>query len=211
MDSIIEYSLNTPKYHSNILDSKIINLLKRENLHMGGSGFENNSTNSTDCIVMIIGIIIIIVGFYLCWNKNDFISVNGQIKNVSCDTSNSNYFSNYFSECKFNITYIVDNVQYSKVVSLDKSSVPSTNTIPIYYKESDPNIMQLYNYNYSIIGIILIIIGAFVLISSLCCSSNLIQQLELQLQMQTQSETETTGTNLYSNSKNVNGILYTKM
>ena len=193
MDSIIEYSLNTPKFNDNILNSKIINMLKNDNQLIGGSG--DNISNMSNCVVMIVGIIVIIVGFYLCWNKNDFTTTNAQIQNLSCDTSD------YSSQCKFNIIYSVGTTQYSKIISLDKSSAPSTNTITIYYKESDPNIMRLYNFNYSVIGIILVIIGAFVLISSICCSNNI----------NLIPENQSSESNLYSESKNVNGILYTKM
>ena len=171
MDSIIEYSLNTPKYNENILGSKIIDMLKKESQLIGGSGESgDNLSYMSNCIVLIIGIVVIIVGFYLCWNKNDFTSITGQIQNLTCNTSD---FSS--SECKFNVSYTVGSTQYSKVITLDKLSAPSanTNTITVYYKESDPNIMRLYNFNYSVIGIILVIIGAFVLISTLCCSNNI--------------------------------------
>lgn len=193
MDSIIEYSLNTPIINDNILNSKIINMIKRENQLIGGTG--NNFMNTSNCIVIIVGIIVVMVGFYLCWNKNDFTTTNGLIQNISCDTSNFN------SQCKFNITYTVGTTQYSKVITLDKSAAPTSNTITIYYKESDPNIMRLYNFNYSIIGIILIIIGAFVLISSICCTNN----------MNFISESQTSESNLYTKSKNSSGVVYTKI
>jgi hypothetical protein len=208
MDSIIEYSMNTPINQENILNSKIITMLKKSNQQIGGDG--TNLYPMTNCIVMIVGIIVIIIGFYLCWNKNDFTSVTGQIQNLSCDSdinSYTNFYTNSYinSQCKFNVTYTVANTQYSKVITLDKLSAPnsSTNTITVYYKESDPNIMRLYNFNYSVIGIILIIIGAFVLISSICCSDN-INLIQSDNKTQTES-------NLYSESKNINGVLYTKM
>lgn len=193
MDSIIEYSLNTPKFNDNILNSKIINMLKNDNQLIGGSG--DNFNNMSNCVVIIVGVIVIIIGFYLCWNKNDFTTTNAQIQNLSCDTLD------YSSQCKFNLTYSVGTTQYSKVVTLDKSSAPTTNTIIIYYNESDPNIMRLYNFNYSVIGIILVIIGSFVLISSICCSNNI----------NLISETQSSESNLYSESKNLNGVFYTKM
>ena len=202
MDSIMEYSLNTPKYEGNILNLKIINMLMKENQLIGGSGSGSGSadlSNMSNCIILIVGIIVIIVGFYLCWTKNDFVGTSGQIQNLSCDTSE------FSSQCKFNVIYTVGTIQYSKVITLDKSATPttnpSTNTITIYYKESDPNIMTLYNFNYSVIGIVLIIIGAFVLISSICCSTN----------MNIIPQTQISESNLYSESKNINGVLYTKM
>ena len=157
MSSITEYSLNTPIYNNNILNAKIIDMLKKENIMIGGS----SSQNMSKCIILIVSIIIIIIGFYLCWNKNDLVNTIGQVQNVSCNLSDIS------SECTYNLTYIVNNIQYSKNIILDKNLVPQTNTIQIYYKESDPNIMYLYNYNFSIIGLILIIVGSFILISSL--------------------------------------------
>ena len=193
MDSIMEYSLNTPTLNDNILNMKIINMIRRENELIGGTG--DNFMNTSNCIVLIVGIVVVIIGFYLCWNKNDFTSTNGQVQNLSCNT---NYLN---SECKFNVIYTVGSTQYSKVITLDKSSVPDSNTITVYYKESDPNVMRLYNFNYSVIGIILIIIGAFVLISSICCTNN----------MNFISETpQTTESNLYTESKNSSGVVYTK-
>lgn len=193
MDSIMEYSLNTPTINDNILNSKIINMIRRENQLVGGA--VDNFMNTSNCIVLIVGIIVVMVGFYLCWNKNDFITTNGQVQNLSCDTSNFN------SQCKFNVTYSVDSTQYSKVIQLDKSAAPTSNTITVYYRESDPNVMRLYNFNYSVIGIILVIIGAFVLISSICCTNN----------MNFIQESQPMESNIYMESKNSNGIVYTKM
>lgn len=192
MDSIIEYSLNTPTFNDNILNSKIIDMIRRENNLIGGTG--DNFMNTSNCIVLIVGIIVIIVGFYLCWNKNDFTTTNGQIQNLSCDTSDFN------SQCKFNVIYSVGSTQYSKVITLDKSAAPSSNTITVYYKESDPNVMRLYNFNYSVIGIILVIIGAFILISSICCTNN----------MNFIPESQGTESNLYTESKN-SSVVYTKI
>ena len=193
MDSIIEYSLNTPTINDNILNLKIINMLRIENKMIGGTG--DNYMNMSNYIVILIGIIVIIVGFYLYWNKNDFTTTNGQVQNLSCETSNFN------SQCKFNITYTVGSTQYSKVIQLDKSAVPTSNTITVYYKKSDPNVIRLYNFNYSIIGIILVIIGVFILISSICCTYN----------MNFIQESQTTDSNIYTESKNSNGVVYTKI
>jgi uncharacterized membrane protein len=192
MDSIIEYSLNTPTFNDNILNSKIIDMIRRENNLIGGTG--DNFMNTSNCMVLIIGIIVIMVGFYLCWNKNDLMTTNAQIQNLSCDTTDFN------SQCKFNVIYTVNSIQYSKFITLDKSVAPTSNTITVYYKESDPNIMRLYNFNYSVIGIILVIIGAFILISSICCTNN----------MNFIPETQGTESNLYTESKNSSGVVYTK-
>lgn len=191
MDSIIDYSLQTPKFNNNILADKIINMLKRDNNMIGGSS--ENFLNISNCLVILVGIIVIIIGFYLCWNKNDFASTNGQIQNLTCESKD------YSSQCKFNVIYTVGSTQYSKVITLDKSAAPNpnTNTITVYYQESDPNIMSLYNYNYSVIGIVLIIIGAFILISSICGAPQIVNY---------SNESQIVDKNLYSDLKSSNGV-----
>lgn len=186
MDSLMEYSLNTPiGNYENILNSKILNIIKNNNM-VGGS---NDNSN---CIIIIIGIVIIIVGFYLCSCNNDWISTEAQIQNTSCDKT----------KCKINITYTANTIQYSKTISMDKSNIPSSSTITIYYQESNPNIMRLYNFNYSIIGVVLITLGFVVLISSIYCINKLSNS-------STNIESES---NLYTNTRNSDGIniVYTK-
>lgn len=174
--TITEYSLDTPKYNKidNILNARIIDMIKRENNMIGGFSTQDKPIMS-NCIVLIISIIIIIVGIYLSLSKNDFVSTIGQVQNIVCDSSdssdssNSSNFFNFFdypSKCKFNLTYTVKNTQYSKIISIDKLSIPQTDQIEIYYKESEPNIIYLYNYNFYLIGLGLIFAGLFMLISS---------------------------------------------
>jgi len=217
MDSLIKYSLNTPtNYNDNILNSKIINLIKNSNMS-GGSSIDNSN-----CIIMIIGIVIMIIGFYLCSNKNDWTSTDAFVQNSSCESDSVSEpepisstllsmsptllsMSSTSTQCKINITYIVNTVQYSKTIIIDKSAIPTNSSITIYYQESNPNIVRLYNFNYSIIGIVLIIMGAFVLISSLCCINNISSNSSNSFDLDTES-------NLYTNTRNSDGIkiVYTK-
>lgn len=167
-DLSIEYSLNTPVFvnsysHSSlayssqdILSKKIFDLAKNNN-NLSGGGF---GLDISDCISLLIGIIIIIVGFVLLWFKNDLVEAEAIVKSQSCDES-------FGSGCKINIVYTVDNTQYSKIISIDKKNIPDTTTIKIYYQGSNPSSIQLYNPNYSIIGIGMIIIGIFIMIFSM--------------------------------------------
>jgi len=182
----IEYSLNTPVFvnsysNSNILSKKIFDLTKNNN-NLSGGGFGLDMSN---CISLLIGIIVIIVGFVLLWFKNDLVETEAIVKTKSCDEGTSSS-----SECKINIVYTVDSIQYSKIISMDKKNVPKAPTIKIYYQSSNPNSIQLYNPNYSIIGIGMIIIGIFIIIFSM----------------------ESSKTNLYSNSSNKDGfnVVYSK-
>ena len=175
MDSLIEYSLNTPTNTSiNILNSKIINMLKNDNIIGGGnSGSNSNSSSSSsydisNCIVIIIGIILIIIGYYLYQSPNDWTSTDARVLNILCDqTSSSN-----LSKCNVNISYTINSIHYLKTISMEKSKIPSSSMITIYYQNSNPNIMRLYNFNYAIIGITLIVIGLFILIPLLFITNN---------------------------------------
>jgi len=189
----IKYSLDTPKYNfygleqDNILNSKILTMLKNNNIRGGGSNSSNSSNYSnSNCVIMVIGILIIIVGFVLCWFKNDWNTTQATIQSFQCTNS----------QCKINIIYNINQTSYTKTILLDNPNAPTESSIPIYYQESNPNIVRLYNFNYSIIGVILIIIGTFVFVSSLCNISNLMP-----------SNTNTTGNlSLYSSSRNVDGL-----
>lgn len=141
-DLSIEYSLNTPNFlTNNILEQKIFDLARNNIMNGGG-------LDMTNCISLLIGVIIIIIGFVLLWVKNDLIESEAIIKTKSCDES---------SGCKINIIYTVDSTQYSKIITMN--NIPNTNTIKIFYQSSNPNSIQLFNPNYLMISIGLIMIG----------------------------------------------------
>lgn len=185
-DLSIEYSLNTPVFSApNILEQKIFDLVRNNN--MGGGGYGLDMSN---CISLLIGLIIIIIGCVLLWFKNDLVEAEGIITSQSCDEG---------SVCKITITYIVDSTQYSKIISMNKNNIPDTSTIKIYYQSLNPNEIQLYNPNYSIIGIGMIIIGVFIIIFSMG-SNNTNSSFE-------SSGLVNTDSNLYSNSINKDGLV----
>ena len=149
-DLSIEYSLNTPIFqNTNILDKKLLNLIKYD-MQGGGIGLE-----TYNCITIIIGIIIIIIGFILLWFKNNLVEIDAIIKTQSYDKN----------EYKINITYNVNSIQYSKIITMEEN--PNTSTIKIYYQKSNPNSIQLYNQNYNVIGIGMIIVGIFIMFFSI--------------------------------------------
>lgn len=159
-DLSIEYSLNTPVFNSfnsasNILNKKIFDLAKTGDLRGGGFGSNMNYSN---CIVLLIGIIIIIVGSILLWFKNDLVETEANVISKNCDKNNN--------KCKINIKYQVAETQYSKIITIQESNIPNESIIKIYYSQSDPNSIQLYNPNYSMIGIGMILVGVFIMIFS---------------------------------------------
>jgi hypothetical protein len=60
----------------------------------------------------------------------------------------------------------VDNKGYTKTLSLSKSTKIDTKYLSIYYDEKNPNLIRFYNFNYTIIGVILMIVGTFILINN---------------------------------------------
>lgn len=158
-DELIEYSLNTHVFfNQNILNQKISELFKNNNMK-GGDDFNNIGTSNF--ISTIIGIIIIIIGFILLWHKNDLVELEATILKKSYSNKKNN------TEYKINISYNVNSTQYSKIITLNKNDILNDSTIKIYYKQSDPNSIQLVNPNYSVMGIGSIIIGSIVMIFSL--------------------------------------------
>jgi hypothetical protein len=178
----IKYSLNNDIYlDTNILNKKIIDLIKNNNLE-GGSSL--NKTNSSS-VSLIIGIIVIIIGFVLLWYKNDLIETDAIIVYRFCDNND---------ECKINITYVVDSTQYSKIINLNKNNVPNESTIKIYYQQTEPNSIHLINPNYYVIGITSIVLGSFIILFSLFDTDS--------LDMSSKSSSLNNNINLYSNLKN---------
>ena len=153
-DLSIEYILSTPTItnsNENILSKKILDLMENSNMSGGGIGLKDMS----NCISLLIGIIIIIIGFILLWFKNNLVETEAIIKTKSCDEDTG---------CKINIIYTVNSIQYSKIINVCKSNVPDTPTIKIYYQSLNPNLIELYDPNFFIIGIGMLVIGLLVII-----------------------------------------------
>lgn len=193
-DLSIEYSLNTPTFfnsNQDILNKKIFDLARNngvgggwdgewEGVGGGKGGGEWNKVggfglglNISDFISLLIGIIIIIIGFVLLRFKNDLIEVQAIIEAQSCDKAQTqNQIQIQSQECDINIRYTVDNTQYSKIISINKNNIPSTQTFSIYYHSSNPNSIQLYNPNYYAIGVGMIIIGIIIMLFFTSSSSS---------------------------------------
>ena len=135
MNSVSNYSLDTSKnLYFNILNEKISSLIKNDKMY-GGSNIDYfNKYN----YIIIIGILMIVIGFIIIWYKNTWIKITAIITNISC-------IPVIGKECKISINYIVRKIQYSKIITIQKSNIPKIlmNQIQIYYLESDPNIIKL--------------------------------------------------------------------
>lgn len=152
-DFSIDYFSATPMdLNSNILNHRIVDLINSNMNKFGG-----NPSNSSNFIIIILMIIIIIIGFIFIFIKDDWIETNAYINNRMCNNKNV--------ECKINLRYVVDSISYSKIISIPNANYIENSIIKIYYKKSDHNIIKLYNFDYSIIGIILVAIASFYLIT----------------------------------------------
>lgn len=195
----IEYSLDTPIFtNSNILSKKILELAKSNDMIGGGFGLD-----TSNCIGILVGVIIIIIGFVLLWFKNDLIEAEATIVSKYCVDNQNN------TSCKLNITYIVDSIQYSKIITIKGTNNYNESSIKIYYSQSEPNSIQLYNPNYSIIGIGSIIVGSFIIIFSISNSSDLSDTSSGTLSGKSFVDSKT---NIYTNSSVVDGlnVVYSK-
>ena len=195
----MDFSLDTPRnLEDNILNKKLFTLMKTNVYNkMYGGGYIDNS----NCVVMIIGVALLIVGFVLCWFKNDWVETKANIKNIFCGNQDNQSYTNS-TECNISISYSVGPIEYSKIIKMKKSNIPTEQYISIYYQESEPNYIRLYNFNYSVIGIILIIFGIFILATSIHCSTEVF----------TSANVLDSESNLYSSTRNADGvsIVYTK-
>lgn len=205
-----EYFLNTSIFfneENNIFNKKIYDITKKTNMMGGGSGFD---FDISDYICLLIGIIIIIIGIAWVCCKSDWIEYEANINSKELIDNN---------KYKINIKYIVNSTEYSKIITIEKNLLPnqSTQTIKIYYQESNPNIIQLLNPNYFAMGIGLIIFGSLVIILSLgskcfhTSSPNTINKIN-KINKTNTNPLDNSNINLYSSSTDADGmkIVYSK-
>lgn len=166
MNNLIKHSLFSSDFYNFNLnnDTIIFDLIKNElynqnDLIQLGAGPTNNIYIN---VIMIIGIILIIVGIILYFYKDDWKATIGTINSIKKVNNSKKY--------NLDIIYVVNNIKYSKIITQDKTY--NSETITIYYKESNPNEISLYENNYITIGIILAIIGILMFIFSIYTNLN---------------------------------------
>jgi len=166
MNNLIKHSLFTSDFYNfnlnndtNILDL-INNELNNQNdfIQLGAGSINNIYIN----VIMIIGIILIIVGIILYFYKDDWKATIATINSIRKINNSKKY--------DFDIVYIVNNIKYSKIITQDTTY--NSETITIYYKESNPDVISLYENNYATIGIILAIIGVLMFIFTIYTNLN---------------------------------------
>jgi hypothetical protein len=112
--------------------------------HGGGNTYIN----------LFISTIIIIIGIILISTNHFYNKTNAVIKNIN----------NKDNETNLTLLYNINNINFTKNITTNKHNNYKINDIiEINYDINNPNIIKINKFNYLIIGIILIIIGMFII------------------------------------------------
>ena len=109
---------------------------------------------------IIIGLVLIIIGYYFVSSSNKYISITGIVKNVICEDkiqTNSTSRSTTTSTtkvCTLNIEYNVNNVVYTNSLTVNNVIYSMDQPIQIEYLESDPNQIRMPGLSDSTLGYI---------------------------------------------------------
>lgn len=77
------------------------------------------------------------------------------------------YVKKFRGEAYIIVGYIVNNIEFTKIIPVSSKSVYNIgDQIKIFYDKKDPNIVKLNMINHRIIGLVLIIIGIYLIISN---------------------------------------------
>lgn len=130
-------------------------LLIKDKLIQGGGG-----SSYLYYINLLIGIILITIGM-MCMFYDKFWEVTeAKILGIK----------NGLYETDLLIGYDVDNKFFTKLISISsKSKYNIGDKINIHYEKKDPNIIKLTMYNHKIIGLLLGLIGIYLIINKYLC------------------------------------------
>lgn len=109
---------------------------------------------------IIIGLVLIIIGYYYVSSSNKYNSTTGIVKNVICEDkiqTNSTGRTTTTSTtkvCTMNIEYNVDNVIYTNSLTVENVIYSMDQPIQIEYLESDPNQIRMPGLSDSTMGYI---------------------------------------------------------
>lgn len=131
-------------------------------IYSGAAGFGRIYAWISAIIGTVTAIGMIIIGIYIIQHKSHLLSVNGKVTKASYDCSTQTQNKSTTTTCKFDVTYSVNDKNYTKTFSsTDILSVDEI--VTIWY---DPNHPEQGEYNPVPVGIgwALIIFAAFILI-----------------------------------------------
>ncbi len=127
-------------------------LLIKDKMIQGGGG----GSSYLYYVNLLIGIILITIGMICMFYDKFWESTEAKILGVK----------NVQGETDLLIGFEVDNKMFTKLVSISsKSQYNIGDKINIYYEKKDPNIIKLNMYNHKIIGLLLVLIGIYLIIN----------------------------------------------
>ena len=110
-------------------------------------------------IHLVIGILLIVLGIILIKSEEEWVEIDGLVKNMKLNDENS-----YILLVKYNV---LDTHFLKKVIvnnNNNNNNYKINDNIKILYNKSNPNIIKLYKFNYKYIGWIIGLIGIFTII-----------------------------------------------
>jgi hypothetical protein len=124
----------------------------KDKLIQGGGG-----SNYKSYVNLLISMILFTIGLICMFYDKFWGSIDAKIL----------YVKKFKGEAYIIIGYIVNNIEFTKIITISSKSVYNIgDKIKIFYDNKDPNIVKLSMINHRIIGIILMIIGIYSLISN---------------------------------------------
>ena len=135
------------------MKDSIKTILSRDNnnILIGGG-----KLHTFDTLKIIIFVLLISTALFIFYMTEYFIQVKAKVINVY-DAMN---------QCQVNVMYKIDDVIYHKNIVLPRTYGCSYNDeMILYYYKFNPNIIYLNTHNYSILSLILIILGILTIFS----------------------------------------------
>lgn len=129
-----------------------------------------NFNNLINCVTVIICITILVIAIHILTNFNVM-----DWKSLTANVNNIEKINNTSDKYKISISYIVNNIEYSKNIIVNKSfvdnpffnNVPINTTITIYYNVNKPNKITLINIDYQLLAKILIVLSIIILLHTI--------------------------------------------
>ncbi len=123
--------------------------IKDKLIQGGGGSIYFNYVN------LILGIVLITLGFISLFYNNFWIETDASILKVSPSKF----------ETKLLIKYVVNKLEFTKILLLtEKINYKSGDNIKIFYDKNDPNLIKTALFNHKITGSILMLIGIYLVI-----------------------------------------------
>lgn len=121
---------------------------------------------------IVIGLVLIIIGYYYVSSSNKYVLTTGVVKSVICEdkiqskTTDKSTTTTTTKVCTLNIEYNVNNVIYTNTLTTNNEVHSANQSIQIEYLESDPNKIRMPGLSDSTIGYISSGISAIIILGA---------------------------------------------